>query len=263
MHRNADRSPRPVKPGVSNMNIYIDESIHADYDFMILAFVLCEKNPQTELEEILSKHGMTEFHACAKMKDNSIMQSLRDELSDFVNSKAYWGIIILPSNSRHSVTADIQSMLEAMLNVHSSSIRVFIDEGIVSRAEIELLSSMKGITSVSSCPSQEIKGIQLADLVAALNGVRLREEVSGKPKMLVYGEESGYEPPIDAELGFELWAKLRYSMMRGSEPLGEDMPEMAMFTTRGYGLFISSRCSSELADKADKVFGTVYLGCIH
>jgi hypothetical protein len=242
------------------MKLYIDESIHPDHDFMLLAYVMCEMDPQTELEGILSKHGATEFHACARMKDNSIMQGLRDAFCKFVNDKGYWGVIVLPISSRYSVAADIHSMLEAMVNIHRSAIELFIDEGIVSKAELQTLSSLKGIVSVCSCSSHEIKGIQLADLVAALNGVRLREEISGDPKMLVYGKEFGYDPPIDAELGYELWARLRYSMMREPLPRGEDMP---MFTTHGHGLFISPRCSSELADKAEKVFGTVYLGCIH
>ena len=87
--------------------------------------------------------------------------------------------------------------------------------------------------------SHIVHGIQLAYLVAGLCGVRLREEISGNPKMLVCGEDCGYDPPIEAELGFELWAALRYSMLHAPDALGEEMPSMAMFPTRGYGFLTS------------------------
>ena len=61
----------------------------------------------------------------------------------------------------------------------------------------------------------------------------------GNPKMLVYGEDCWYDPPIEAELGFELWAALRYSMLHAPDALGEEMPSMAMFPTRGYGFLTS------------------------
>lgn len=102
-----------------------------------------------------------------------------------------------------------------------------------------------------------------SDIHALVCGVRLREEISETPKMLTYGDESGFDPPIEAELGYELWASLRYSMLKQAEPKGDEMPDMASFETEGYGLFISPSCSDELSRKAQKLFNEVYLGCIH
>jgi len=138
-----------------------------------------------------------------------------------------------------------------------------MDEGIVKENQRQSIREATGIEQLELCKSHEMNGIQLADLVAALCGVRLREEISQKPKMLQYGDESGFDPPIQAELGYELWASLRYSMHRESTPLGEDIPEMAEFPTIGYGLFISDKCSQRLRDAAEKLFGRVYLGCLH
>jgi hypothetical protein len=246
------------------MHLYLDESIHNDYGFMLLAYVLCEKNPHKDLTDILRKYGLSEFHACARMKNNALMQSLRNELTSFVNSNCSWGVLILPNNSRSNVHHDIRLMLEGVVRyVCKSPLDIFIDEGIINKTEAQSMFSIEGVNSVEICASQMLIGIQLADLVAALNGVRLREEISNKPKMLIYGEDYGYNPPIEAALSFELWATLRYSMLRQSTPMGNDMPEMAMFPTRGYGLFISPRCNTELAERAEKVFGVVYLGCIH
>jgi len=139
-------------------------------------------------------------------------------------------------------------------------LKIYIDEGIISNNEIRNVSK---VDSINICRSHEVNGIQLADLVAALCGVRLREEISEYPKMLTYGNESGFDPPIEAELGYELWASLRYSMLKHPEPKGDEMPDMASFETEGYGLFVSPCCSDELSRKARKLFGEVYLGCIH
>jgi len=248
---------------IGAVKIYFDESIHTDHAFMLIAYVLCREDPEPELTEILSEFGVTEFHACVKMRGNRAMQRLRDKFSEFVNVNASWGVVVLPSSSRYCITAEIRSVVQAVITVYNCPLEIFFDEGVLSRSEIQTLSSISGVVSLLVCPSHSVKGIQLADLVAALNGVRLREELSGEPKMLVYGKESGYDPPIDAELGSELWAKLRNSMMRSPAPLGDDMPEMAIFATRGYGLFISPECSFDLARKAEKVFGAVYLGCFH
>jgi hypothetical protein len=43
------------------MNIYIDESIHEKYGFMLLAYVLCRRDPQDELSELLTKYNVLNF----------------------------------------------------------------------------------------------------------------------------------------------------------------------------------------------------------
>jgi len=247
------------------MNLFIDESIHVDYGFMVIAYVLCEENPQDELNVILEKYCVPEFHACAKMENNDLMQNLRAEFVSFVNSRCNWGILILPKSNRPNLQHDIEFMLGCLVkDVCKSPTDIFIDEGMINVSQTQSMRSIKNINSVTIGSSCVYKGIQLADLVAAFNGIRLKERISNKPKMLTYGESYGYTPPIEAELGqFELWATLRYSILHQSTPMGDNMPEMAMFPTIGYGLLISPNCSPELAKKAEEEFGVVYLGCIH
>jgi len=91
----------------------------------------------------------------------------------------------------------------------------------------------------------------------------IREKISGEPKILVYGDEAGFDPPIEADLGYELWASLRYSMRRSNQSKGKDMPEMACFDTKGFGFFLADNCPKELVEAAESLFGEVYLGCIH
>lgn len=246
------------------LHIYIDESIHDEHGFMLLGFVVCRFDPQQRLETILKEFGLPEYHSLDRMEGNKQAQALRSKMRAFVNNNCRWGVMVFPNGARNDIYQELPGGLRAMtLNLlkPKESISVCIDEGIVSVNSLDELKGIEGISGVSICKSHEVMGIQLADLVAALCGVRLREEISGKPKMLTYGKESGFEPPIEAELGYELWASLRYSMCRKSEPIEEDEP--TEFETAGYGFFLSERCSDVLAEKAEKLFGRVYLGCIH
>ena len=247
------------------MNIYFDETVHEQFGFMLLAYVFCEKDPQVELGGILARHLKSEFHALERMEGNPSAQYLRAEIRHYVSYNCRWGVFVLPSEARWKLAAELPSFLTHLILCCEApqSVKIYLDEGIISPKYLDELRRPVGIEHVVLCKSHEVYGIQLADLVAALSGVRLREEISQAPKMLTYGDESGFDPPIEAELGYELWASLRYSMLRCSEPLGEEMPEMATFCTSGHGLFISEGCSPQLRETAGRIFGEVYLGCIH
>lgn len=246
------------------MNIYIDESIHNEFGFMLLSFVFCKHDPQDSLQAILSKYGLEEFHASEKMKNNATMRRVRCEFANYVNMKTKWGVFVLPSNLRHKIFDEFSSLVSHLESMNlDKELHVYVDRGIVSCAEAEQISPKSRCMKIYISDSLEVKGIQLADLVAAQCGVRLREKISGNPKILVYGDEGGFNPPIEAPLGFELWASLRYSMYRSEYPLGEDVPELATFDTTNYGFLLSQKASDALAEKSKETFGKVYLGCIH
>jgi len=249
------------------MNIYIDESIHDEHGFMLLSFVFCKHNPQDDLQMILSKYGIDEFHASEKMKNNAIMRQVRSEFGNYVSCHTKWGVFILPSSQRHNMFGEFLSFVSRLESMSlDKKLHVYVDCGIISRAEAELISKKSHCTKIYISDSLEVKGIQLADLVAALCGVRLKEKISGNPKILVYGDEDGFDPPIEAPLGFELWAGFRHSMHRPDSPLSEDMDDIlgvATFDTTNYGFLLSQHVSGALAEKSKETFGTVYLGCIH
>ncbi len=249
---------------VNDMNIYIDESIHEEYGFMLLAFVACSDNPQDALSAILNNFGVDEFHACKKMKNNESMQKLRSKMRNYINSNCGWGVFILPNSYRYNLISEIEYLLTALSNSFSKEeLNIHFDNGIIKDSEADSLCSISNIRTIENCDSVEEKGIQLADLVAALCGVRLREEISGNKKILEYGSDSGFDPPIKANLGYELWASLRYSMLRDSDAKGSEPSYMMVFDTLDQGCFISRYCSNELESKSKKVFGEIYLGCIH
>jgi hypothetical protein len=247
------------------MNIYLDETVHDQHGFLILAYVICPSDPQADLAHVLASHMAKEFHALEKMCGNEKAQKLRCKIRSYVNRNCRWGVFVLPSEARWTLSDELPAFFSQLVGTCSSTdaVSVYMDEGVVKQGDLRPLREVTGIEQLSLCKSHEVNGIQLADLVAALCGVRLREEISQNPKRLQYGQESGFDPPIEAELGYELWASLRYSMHRASVPFGEDMPEMAEFLTNGYGLFVSDKCSLKLRDAAEKLFGRVYLGCIH
>lgn len=254
----SNRSP------VGDMNIYIDESIHDQQGFMLLAYVTCRRDPQADLNNILKKYGIEEFHACKKMQNNQMMQKLRSNIRSYVNSYCGWGVLVLPNTLRSNIKDDFSNLVAGLSKfILDESLKIYVDEGIIHNSEADEIKSVLKVDCINICSSHKVNGIQIADLVAALCGVRLREEITGNSKMLTYGDESGFNPPIEAEIGYELWASLRYSMLRHSEPKGADMPDMASFETEGYGLFVSPHCSDELSRKARKLFGEAYLGCIH
>ena len=246
------------------MIIYIDESIHDQHGFMLLAYVTCMHDPQNSLNDIIKEYGVDEFHACKKMQNNQKLRKLRSSIRSYVNSYCGWGVMVLPNTARQNIKDDFTNLVNRLSKFQlNGPLKIYVDEGIISNNGVDEIKSVSNLDSIYICSSHEVNGIQLADLVAALCGVRLREEISEHPKMLTYGEESGFNPPIEAELGYELWASLRYSMLRRIEPKGDEMPDMASFETEGYGFFVSPHCSVGLKQKAQKLFGEVYLGCIH
>jgi hypothetical protein len=248
------------------MNIYIDETVHDQLGFMILAYVLCPSDPQADLERVLTSHVKDEFHSLEKMDGNEQAQKLRREIRSYVNWNCRWGVFVLPSEARWTLSEELPRFITELVRScgNPDAVAIYMDEGIIKENALGAIRNATGVERLELGKSHETNGIQLADLVAALSGVRLREEISQMPKMLTFGDESGFNPPIEAELGYELWASLRYSMYRSFVPLGiEDMPEMAEFCTNGYGLFVSDKCSPQLRESAEKVFGRVYLGCIH
>ena len=96
----------------------------------------------------------------------------------------------------------------------------------------------------------------------------LLEEMGLITKQVRAGENSGYPPDDLLELGFELWASLRYALIGQNEHIEglsphPDDPANPYFRIDGVGLHVASTCSEELSQQARSRFGINYLGCIH
>ena len=81
------------------------------------------------------------------------------------------------------------------------------------------------------------------------------------------GKNSEYNPELDIELGFELWAALRYSFFKADQlkpgqvlddPIGD-----RVFDVENYGLHVAGSCGASLRSAAIERFGECYLRCMH
>jgi hypothetical protein len=112
--------------------------------------------------------------------------------------------------------------------------------------------------------SRVVKGIQLADLVAHTASTMLLETLGVVKKLVRAGPDSGYDEDLELELGFELWASLRYQFFHaGSAEKQGERYQGALMEVGTNGLYISQSCSPELRAAAVERFGQCYLGCIH
>lgn len=106
-------------------------------------------------------------------------------------------------------------------------------------------------------------GIQIADHAAHSLGGMLLEEIGILNKIIKVPD---CDDEIEINLGFELWARLRYSLLGVNEPVaGKTDPDSDInpyFKIDGYGLYIASSCNEKLTTCARSRFGSNYLGCI-
>ncbi len=82
-------------------------------------------------------------------------------------------------------------------------------------------------------------------------------------KVVKAGPDSGYDPDLDIELGFELWASVRYQFFSSGLPNNVHSNEDMVVEVAPYGLHIAESCSAKLRQAALARFGRQYLGCIH
>lgn len=232
---------------------------------MMLSFVSCDNDPQEDVKRILVNSGISEFHSVIKMKNNKVYQEARGGLLRYINRNCKWGIFLTIEENRHFLKNDFCTLISRLREIFiNNEINIFVDEGIVSNETIDYVRNRYDNLSVKICRSSTVTGIQLADLVAALCGVRLKAEILGKDKILRYGSEAGFSPSVLAPLGYELWAGLRYSMLHSGKILGSyNDTGMSSFETHGYGFISSCDCPKELIESGKNVFGSIYLGCIH
>ena len=83
------------------LKVYIDESVHEEFGFMILAYVICNHDPQPDIYKILSGYSVGEHHSCARMDKSESLRNLRSDFISYLNSNCRWGVFIMPSEYRY------------------------------------------------------------------------------------------------------------------------------------------------------------------
>ena len=255
---------------------YFDESIHERAGFIVGAFIYKERDLTPTVFEALSEAGLQskidEFKSSAKMTSLPEQVKAREHLRSILNAVST-GIVIVPAARRESLGDEAITGLAKILKKNKLDVvphKVFVDQGItVSDAVRETFGNGPGKLCKLHLnqDSRLIGGIQLADLVAHSMSVMLLEQLGLVKKMVKAGENSGYDPELDIELGFELWASLRYSFFKAPQPKLGPIPDdpigELMFDVENYGLHIAASCDEKLREAALQRFGECYLGCIH
>ncbi|WP_102866927.1 hypothetical protein [Pseudovibrio exalbescens] len=147
--------------------------------------------------------------------------------------------------------------------------QVFFDEGLFpSKRSAEDLAG--AIEALSLCEfhfeqdSQKLRGIQLADIVAHKCGIMLLHALGYNKKTVIVDEpnDSAYDG-LEIDLGFEMWAGMRYAFLFENKPNPKDDFELATVDVFPWGVFIDSNVYRLSASAAMERFGEIYLGCIH
>jgi hypothetical protein len=253
---------------------YFDESIHDRGEFILGAYVY-GPDPDSVIAEALRTSGLQpdihEFKSSARMSDHPEQAALRDALRAVIAGSYRIGVLVLPTSARLDLGREALQGLDKIVRANgleSVTPQVFLDQGIFSSANQALeLANRIGVSKICEVhpeqDSRHVKGIQLADLVAHTCSTMLLETLGLVTKQVKAGPNSGYDPELELDIGFELWAGIRYQFFSGglSQPIETD--EDMMVDVASYGLHIASSSGKDLTEAAMRRFGKCYLGCIH
>ncbi len=254
--------------------MYLDDSKHHRFGFSLAAFVICDVDPTEEVSSIFRDYGYDpasfEFKSSTKMKGDSNLQSLRRALKFFITRKCSIAVCVV-NGDKNLGAAGLELLQCALTHPQLNSIQheVFFDEGLFPsvRAAEALVDNGKGLDPCIfhfEQDSRDILGIQLADIVAHTCGTMLLDSLGHISKMIVVDEpnDSVYHG-MEVELGFEMWAGIRYAFLRQNKPNSKDDFELATVDVFPWGLFIGDSVDEQIASAAKDRFDEMYLGCIH
>lgn len=251
---------------------YFDESIHDRGNFIIGCFIYSRKNLSTLISEALTKYGynprLEEFKSSVNYSKEPGMIKVRDELKNLISNTKI-GLVIIPRNQRDNLGFEGIKALKQFIdtNIIEEKLEIFFDQGIFSNQEnarklIKELCLDKHEFHFEQ-DSKEVKGIQLADLCAHSMSIMLLEALGVISKKVKVGENCGYDSDLEIEIGYEMWATLRYYFFHENTNHLPDPVGNYTFKVEPYGLYISDYCDAKLAEVARSRFEEVYIGCIH
>lgn len=234
-------------------NLYFDESIRDKGGFIVGALIVTEVDLAVEIRQRWLDMGLdpaiSEYKSSAPKSGNPQSQQQRDILADLLRS-AKLGFTICPLRDRTNLGQHCASLifqLQRTKLLEKRSHDLFVDQNIFISREDRGVLEESGVRVHLHQDSRVAAGIQLADHCAHALGGMLLEEIGIVRKIVLAGENSGYDPELEIELGFELWAMLRYSLLGvnehipGLSPPPDDLTN-PFFRVDGYGMFLSPSC---------------------
>ena len=242
-----------------------------------MAFVYSKRNLNKDIGESIKSCGLDpdkdEFKSCLRMDKNPEQIELRKRFRNFIQSSRISIVISAPDDADFSLSScnALIQLLENNTDDLHFPLKVFFDQGIFRNEKDETYNSLidkledDKVTLYIEQDSKNIRGIQIADLVASKCSIMLKEALGLVDKTVKAGNKSGYDPDTDINIGFELWADLRYNFFSDSPPdpdKGENMLDCKAKVGKK-GLYISENCAEKVRSAGEGRFGEMYLGCIH
>ncbi|MGJ0510523.1 MAG: hypothetical protein ACR652_26045 [Methylocystis sp.] len=252
---------------------YFDESIRDHGGFIVGAFIYSEEELTPLVLGAITRVGLQpkvdEFKSSSQMTKSPQQLQLRSALADLLRAHCRVGVLVLPRSERESLGREALRCLGMLIKRNGlleTRHMAFFDEGIAfcDSQPSELLQSCEVVLNQDS---RVCAGIQIADYAAHCLGSMLLEEIGLLQKTIKNDSFNGYEEGIEIELGFELWASLRYSFFMEPPPVeespGRNYVRAMTGVVTGRGLHIAETCDPDLRQAAVQRFGTTYLGCIY
>lgn len=255
--------------------LFLDDSKHHGYGLSVAAFVICDADPTSWVEDLFRRHGFNpsvfEFKSSANMAGNENLQSLRAALKRYIASKCKIALCVVGNDEKRIGPAAI-ALLEAALQhplLCGSEHQVFFDEGLFSsvgaaQAVAESIGDFSDCSFHFEQDSRRITGIQLADILAHTCSIMLLEALGHiDTKIIVNSPGDTAYHGLEVELGFEMWADIRYAFLSQNKKVEDKLLGPALVDVFPWGLFIDCSASDEVRAAAMRRFGENYLGCIH
>lgn len=256
---------------------YFDESVHPDANFILGAFAYSESALEAPVAEALLQSGLEprvdEFKSGARMCDSPAQVEARGRLTCVIQDRCRIGLVIVPGACRPTLGNYALQGLSKILTTNrfkSNAHEAFFDRGIFQSVESGKLAANHFLQR-TDCEfrfeqdSRLVMGLQVADLIAHTCATMLRAQLGLVKKMVKAGENSGYDPELQVNLDFKLWAGLRYKFFAASPPPVDSWESQLDFQVEveSRGLLIADSCAQHLREAALTRFRKMYLGCIH
>ncbi|MCZ2474536.1 DUF3800 domain-containing protein [Aquirufa ecclesiirivi] len=254
---------------------YLDDSVHDEAGFIIAACVYTDTDINEKITAVIKNCGFDpeifEFKSSANYSKEPEKAKVREQLKVLLNGSCKLGIVIIPRIDREQLGFECIKAVRQFIDKNKEikkPLNIYLDQGMFTSKDQanQLIKSgdFKECIFHLEQNSIAIKGIQLADLAAHISSIQLKDALGLVTKTVMAGENSGYQPDLEIELGFEMWATIRYTFFNeGSKLYTDDPIADATLKVEPYGLYISDLCDKKISDIAREKFGEIYLGCIH
>jgi len=255
-------------------HLYFDESIQERGAFIVGAYVYgpdAESRVSAALARAGLRPGIDEFKSSSLMASRPEQRRLRAELRVVVRDYRV-AVLVAPVGDRDTLGSVALQGLDQIARANAldqNRLKAFLDEGLFrSPHEAATVAAALGVNAYCDVRAEQdsrtTKGLQLADLVAHTAGLMMLDSLGLMKKTVKAGPDSGYDPDLDIELGFEMWAHLRYQFFHAGAVEGQDeIYRGALVNVGRHGLFVAPSCPVELRAAAESRFADCYLGCIH